>query len=990
LGTYTSGDQITPTGTLNSLTVNDNLPTQLTGSLNGEGVWYPTSLPGTTVSNVQTVTFNSTETITADTLNSTLGFSGLKQLNINSLSAGYVSDHITAASTTAVTVNDALTSAYFVDNSLGYPNDNATVTGGSKVVFNENNGTFLANSGQTIFINGGSGTTDVTVNQTQTKAAPFSQRVVITDVNSSNSTYGIGPVSAIGKAGTLANISLSGLKSTNAQLNSDVLTNLSITNSSYAGVLIDNQLKNTNSATTLNLAVSGDKTLTLTDNHQVYKVLNVGTGNTGSNVIFNNFTQVTTENISGSSVLTQTSGALGINLTAINISGNAGFISLTDLDNYSKLASITSTSTGLIGVAINAQKTSFTGGAGQDVVIINKDATKSISAGSASNNEIVLNAGSSSFTQAVTGANVQGFTTLGVSSNSFGTFALSGAAALFSGITAADVLSPTAGAITFTNAEADTSLSFEDVGGGNYTQAVKFITTGINDGANESLTINLGISAAAAAAVGSSAVIPTDMGFSVNNLTVSDSTNQGIANLIINSYTNDPSNFNGPLSVYANTIGTLNDAGLTSLTLNGTGGFRVLNNFALNNSTSALTLTDNSTNHYSGITFANSLLGANLSTLNLDGTNTNTIFDGITIQSLFLGTTSFTVNDTSAGNATIASLASTAHLSTLDFENSGSGLLSINTVYDTYLTSLTLTGDVSYASASLYDPSTVYNSVSLSNQVVAGWHNWAASNAPTWAFGSSGAVNSWGYDNVTSAITVSGATDNADVTFWTGLNHNTSGVDNITLGDGNNNVADTSLGHVNITLGSGSNDVWAYGFIGAVSSNTNPLYESGFDTITFGAHDVSQQDIVGVGFLDPSTGFDAFGLPTNYSIITGLNSSPTGQDQIWFAGDYQAGLNHGTVNVVGAGQVSNVNGGTSNIANWFAAATANSLVNIHQVESFVFGNATYLVESTNAGGNHTTVVELVGVNVTSASTVYKIKNNKKQKNKQEKIKKKKK
>jgi hypothetical protein len=44
-------------------------------------------------------------------------------------------------------------------------------------------------------------------------------------------------------------------------------------------------------------------------------------------------------------------------------------------------------------------------------------------------------------------------------------------------------------------------------------------------------------------------------------------------------------------------------------------------------------------------------------------------------------------------------------------------------------------------------------------------------------------------------------------------------------------------------------------------------------------------------------------------------------------------------------------------------------VNIHQVESFVFGNATYLVESTNAGGNHTTVVELVGVNVTSASTV---------------------
>jgi hypothetical protein len=60
---------------------------------------------------------------------------------------------------------------------------------------------------------------------------------------------------------------------------------------------------------------------------------------------------------------------------------------------------VTSTSTGVVDIAIDAQKTTFTGGPGQDIVMINKDATKSISAGSANNNEIILNGNSKLFTQ---------------------------------------------------------------------------------------------------------------------------------------------------------------------------------------------------------------------------------------------------------------------------------------------------------------------------------------------------------------------------------------------------------------------------------------------------------------------------------------------------------------------------------------------------------------------------------------------------------------
>lgn len=956
-GTYNSGDQITPVGTGNTLTVNDNQPLLYT-----PGVWFATDLPGATVSNVQTVTFNSTEVVVADTLNSSLGFSGLTQLNVNSQSGAGTyyydgnyyanADLITAAATTAVNLNDVVVSGFSAGGGL-------TVNGGSTVVINESNGKFA--NGGIITVNGGTGTTSVTVGQTEVKGYA-SQAVVINDLTEGK----------VDKAGTITTVKLDGLaggapqygESVNAGLqfltnviNSDVLSNLTVTNS-QGYLYLDNKLHNTNSTTVLNLTVSKDVGFTIEDSWNNYQTLNVTTGAKGSTVGFSNFTSVTSETVSGSSVLTQDS-TLGLDsLKTITVSGGAGFIS--DLSGLSKLTSVTadSTSTGLVGVALNAQKTSFTGSAGQDAVLISNDATKVIKAGSAKGNEIVLNNNVSAFSQTYTGANVQGFTTLGVANGSSGTFALSGLTALFSGINAVDVITQTAGDVTFTGASQATTLTFDGYNGSNYYNVV--FQTADTTGATDSLTINLGISVAYAASLGTSLVSATDSGFQAANiLTLSDSTHVGIANLTINSNTIALGNHGTYSTVNAggyNSINTLDDAGLASLHLTGTGGFST-NNFALSSPT--LTLTDDGTSQW-GI-YIDGLTAQNLTTINFAGSNVNSLIKvggSSQIDNLALGTTTLTVNDSFAGDAYINGLWTTAthtvdptaetpvvlqdYLTSLTLINtSPKGLLEVTAVQDNNLSSLTLTGKV------------IYDSV--------------LGNVNGYVFGSMGSA--WGFDTVTTGITVSGATDNAAVWFWTANNGganadglNPTAVDNITLGNGNNNIADGGLGTVNITLGSGSNHVWAYNFIYGGGNPSNDVYTSGNDTIKLGTHDVSATDVVGVGATQSYN--TTTGVTVGYSVIentdgisSGFNTTSTSNDQLVFAADNGVGGATGSVNVL--------TGTFTNINDWFAAAETLAVANVHQIEAFGFGGNTYLVESNNNFG--VTVVELVGVSTTTAA-----------------------
>ena len=947
-GTYNPGDQITPTGTDNSLIVNDYQPTSyFNGTPSG---WYATVLSGATVSNVQTVTFNSNEAVIADTVNSTLGFSGLTQLNINSVSyqygygynsSFYGSDIITAADTTAITVNDLL-----AGNAGGEGVSGLTVNGGSTVFINESNGKFA--NGGIITVSGGKLTSSVTINQSESKGQS-SQNILINDV------YGTkdGHQSLLGKTGTITAVALDGLNTAYGSnvINSDVLSSLSVTNSKNAVLSLSNQLHNTYSTTLLNLTVGNDVGLKLYDEWNNYQTLNVTTGAKGSTVGFSNFTSVTSETVSGSSVLTQDS-TLGLDsLKTITVSGGAGFIS--DLSGLSKLTSVTadSTSTGLVGVALNAQKTSFTGSAGQDAVLISNDATKLIKAGSARGNEIVLNNNATAFSQTYTGANVQGFTTLGVANDSLGVFALSGKTALFSGINAVDVITQTAGDVTFTGASQATTLTFDGYNGSNYNNVT--FQTADTTGATDSLNITLGISTAYAASLGTSLVTPTNTGFTAANiLTLSDSNNVGIANLTINSSTIALGNHGTYSTVAAdgyNTITTLNDAGLTSLHLTGTGGFTTYN---LTVTGTSLTVTDDSTSQW-GIYFGTSLSGVNLTTLNFAGSNVNSTIaaGGATyIDSLVLGTSTLTVKDSFAGDVYIGGLSTTAtHSVTAD---------GITTVTPDYLTSLTLTNT---STAGILEVNAVQDnnlsSLTLSGNVI---YNSLLGNIDNLVFGSMG--NAWGYDTVTTGITVSGATDNANVWFWTANNGganadglNSTAVDTITLGNGNNNVADGGLGTVNISVGTGSNHVWAYNFIYGGGNPSNDKYTSGADTITLAAHDVSSTDVVGVGQTQKYN--TSTGETVGYSVISGLNNVSTSQDEIVFAADNGVNGAQGAVNVL--------SGTFTNINDWFAAAETAAVATTHQIEAFNFGGNTYLVESNSNFG--VTVVELVGVSTTTAA-----------------------
>ncbi len=136
----------------------------------------------------------------------------------------------------------------------------------------------------------------------------------------------------------------------------------------------------------------------------------------------------------------------------IAISGAAGFDDM-DLFTSTSLTSVTTSSTGAVMVSLNAAQTSFVStGSGQDYVLIGQDATKAITGGSATDNEIVLNAAASVFTAANSGANVTGFQILGANVNSSGDYILTGAGAILAkdtALTEIDVTDNSAGALTF-------------------------------------------------------------------------------------------------------------------------------------------------------------------------------------------------------------------------------------------------------------------------------------------------------------------------------------------------------------------------------------------------------------------------------------------------------------------------------------------------------------------------------------------------------------
>lgn len=256
-----------------------------------------------------------------------------------------------------------------------------------------------------------------------------------------------------GGAGTITTVTLNN-SGANSVVNANSLANLTL--SGTAGTLTIND-KGTGTALTLTVNGLTNAANTITDSNNEVKTLNIVTAGADSTLAAFADTNLTTINLSGTNTLTLS--AINSSLTALNISGAAGFSdgATTHAGGLAALGSeltIALTSTGTFSAALDDTKQSFTGGPGTDIIMVaaGTDATQTLTAGAAANNEIVFEGGSFGLTSASSGKFVN-FQTVGVAGNVTGTIDLS-------------IIDPTAtgldirgaNTISFTHAAAGTTL----------------------------------------------------------------------------------------------------------------------------------------------------------------------------------------------------------------------------------------------------------------------------------------------------------------------------------------------------------------------------------------------------------------------------------------------------------------------------------------------------------------------------------------------------
>ena len=181
------------------------------------------------------------------------------------------------------------------------------------------------------------------------------------------------------------------------------------------------------------------------------------------------------------------------------------------------------------------------------------------------------------------------------------------------------------------------------------------------------------------------------------------------------------------------------------------------------------------------------------------------------------------------------------------------------------------------------------------------------------------------------------------------------------LGDSNNTVSALAATTVSITAGNGTNSITATA-AGAAGSITVGTGQNTIVTGASGALSIS---------LGSHTAVDAItvGANASSSAISSITGIAAG-DTISFAGD--AGMS-GSSGVVGitSGEVTANSGDTSLLADWVSASLANLAQ--HQVGTFVFGGNTFLVEQSASGNAQTltgdTVIELIGTHSETGAAV---------------------
>jgi hypothetical protein len=549
--------------------------------------------------------------------------------------------------------------------------------------------------------------------------------VLITD--SKYNTTSANTITAI----TLANYGAGSIISDNA------LTTLNL--SGTAGTLRLNNATNgaggvANANTSLNLnlnALTG--TNTITDWNNEITTLNVTTGATGSSLAAFADTALTTLNVAGASALKLS--AINASLTKIAVTGAAGFndAGTTAGNGFAArgaAATFTTTSSGAITLSLDSNTQTFVGSTGKDTIRITStaDATKVITGGSGTTDELILEGGAYALT-AATGAKVTGFETLGVASNVTGTINM---ANLATGITGLHIIGNST--VVFSKVAANTTLKL-DVASTSVTYGVANAT-----GAADAVTVTLG--GASSDTVNFGTIVLQD----------ANAVGIGTVNLVSNGVNITA----GDSTANTNTV-VLTDNGLSTLNLTGTQGLTIT---TLNEATTQATSINLNNNNSSSFGL-------------LIGTLTDTNLGGLT----FSGT----------GTTTITTLTD-ASSTTLAIGNTGSHLATIGTFTSSAaLTSLTLTGNVQIGDGSV--GGTGLTTTATSGITVAGATDNAHVKLSLGAAGA-GLTNNVVLGNGNDVVTDATIAGTSNVTVGTGSNFltiggattNTTGAFNITLG----------------------------------------------------------------------------------------------------------------------------------------------------------------------------------------------------------------
>ncbi|HLG86461.1 MAG TPA: DUF4214 domain-containing protein [Alphaproteobacteria bacterium] len=654
-----------------------------------------------------------------------------------------------------------------------------TVNGGTAVNVTEatSNAVNTTVTESAVTVNGTASTTAVTISQaaaTAAAAAVGATGVVgVTGVTAAPGVTGVTAVTAVapvtaskgvaganagavtitdaayaaGQAGTIATVSLTNYGAGSAISDNSLGT---LTLGGLGGALTINNNMAAAGTATLNLNLAGAAGAnTITDTNNEIGTLKVTTSSADSKLAAITDTALTSLSVSGTNTLTLS--AINASLKTVTISGGAGFSDgatthTTGLAALGSALTLTTTSTGKVAVALDDAHQSFTGAAGQDIILISDlaDATKTITAGSAVNNELILEGGPYALS-AATAAKVTGFQILGVEANVTGTIDMSQIDATASGL---DIIGNST--IAFTKVASGASVSLD---ASSTSVSVTYIDA---NGASDGATVTFGGATNATA-------------LTAGSLTLQDANLVGIGT--INLVSNEVA-FNS-----ANTITTLVDNGLSHLNVSGSGGLTI---GTLNEaSTQATSFILNNTETNAAPVTISAFTDANLGSLTFTGSNVSIIT---------------ALNDSA---------------STLGISNTGTSAGIITLLTDNSLTSLTLGAGVSLGQAgTLVAEATIgLQDTSPAGVTVAGSADnahvtlvlggAAAGKTDTITLGNG---NDYVIDaSVAGTVNVTAGTGSNQITLG-GTTTNTTGAFNVTLGA---HTVTAGVGADNITAGTG-------------------------------------------------------------------------------------------------------------------------------------------------------------------------------------------